>query len=1070
MKKIRHLLTGLMLAVTSVAFAQNVQVSGTVTDSGTGEAIIGAAVQLKGSTTVYSITDALGHYALSVPTDGNLVVSFMGYKTIEIPVNGQAVIDVKMEFDAAVLDDVIVVAFGTSTRESFTGAATVVNAEVLSKSQTSSVTNALAGAVPGVQLTSSNGAPGATSTIRIRGFSSLSAGNDPLIIVDGAPYSGDIANIATNDVESITVLKDASSNALYGARGANGVVMITTKKAKSGEALVTFDAKFGANMRALRNYNTIADPMLHYETHYMAMMNYFENELGLSPELASVRANNNIGGSTANAGLGYLIYDVPQGQAFIGSNGKVNPNATLGRTIGDYYITPDDWADEAYRTGIRQEYNLSVSGANEKASFFGSIGYLSNEGITEGSDLTRINARLRASYQAKSWFKVGGNMSYTHFDGNSLNNNGSSTSTGNVWAFTSQMAPIYPLWIRNADGTHKVDANGIEMMDYGDGQNAGLARPFLFNANALQDLRLNTTNYEGNAATGNGYIDINFYKDLKLTVNGTYNLDETRGTYVYNPYYGQFVSTKGLVSKYHTRRFDINFQQLLNYNKTFGKNTISVLLGHEYYNNKYYELGASKNNMFSQKNKELSGAVVDGQSAYSSMSEYNQEGYFSRVQYDYADKLYFSGSYRRDASSRFAPEHRWGNFWSVGASWLMNKEIWFNAGWVDELKLKASAGQQGNDNIGSYRYIDVYDITNSSGNVSTMFSSKGSENITWETTTNINAGVEFNLFNRLSGSIDYFNRLTTDMLFSFPVAPSMGYTSYYANVGNMRNTGAELSLNLALIQNKNINWSINANITYLNNKITMLDDAKKTKTAYDAAGNAYEGYQSGSTFIAEGLSMYSWYMREFAGVDVDGQSLWYKDELDGDGNRTGNRTTTNAYSEADYYVNNAASISPFYGGFGTTLNAYGFDFSINFSYQIGGQQYDSGYADAMGSPTTNHSGYGYHVDLLNSWTKENPNNNIPRFQFDDTYSNGQSTRFLTDASYLNIENINLGYTFSSNTIKKLGGTSLRIYVAAENVWYWSARQGFDPRISYTGTGAAYYSPMRTISGGITVKF
>ncbi len=1068
MKKFLLLTLSVMMGFTAL-FAQQ-KVTGTVTSSEDGAPMPYVTVVVAG-TTISTQTNLDGMYSINVPTGNNMLrFSFVGMQTVNAELNGRAIVDIVMSPDAIALEDIVVVAFGTSTRESFTGAATVVSSEVLTKSQSSSVINALAGAVPGIQLTSSNGAPGASSTIRIRGFSSLSAGNDPLIIVDGAPYSGDLSNIATIDVESITVLKDASSNALYGARGANGVVMITTKKAKAGEALVTFDVKYGGNMRALQNYNTIQDPLLHYETHYGAMMNYFQNKLGLSLEDANVRANQNIGLSSSNAGLGYLIYEFPQGQSFIGTNGKVNPNATLGRTIGDYYITPDDWADEAYRTGVRQEYIMTVSGANEKASFYSSVAYLSNEGITAGSDLKRLTARLRGSYQAKSWMKVGGNMSYTNFNSNYLSNNGSSTSTGNVWAFTSQMAPIYPLWIRNADGTRKVDANGIEMMDYGDGQNAGLARPFLFNANALQDLRLNTRNNEGNAATGNGFVDINFYKDLKLTINGTFNLDETRNTEVLNPYYGQFASTKGTVGKSHSRSFDVNFQQLLNYNKTFGRNTISVLVGHEYFNTKSYYLYGSKSNMFSQKNKELGGAVVDGQSAYSSLSEYNQEGFFGRLQYDFADKLYFSGSYRRDASSRFNPSHRWGNFWSVGASWLMNKEPWFVADWVDELKIKASAGQQGNDNIGAYRYIDLYDITNSSGNVSTIFSSKGSENITWETTTNINTGIEFSLWKRLTGVFDYYHRITTDMLFSFPVAPSMGYTSYFANVGNMKNYGAELSLNFNAIKTNKVSWDININVTYLKNKITMLDEGKKTKTAYDANGNEYKGYQNGSFFVAEGVSHYSWYLKEYAGVGEDGQSLWYKDEKGADGERTGTRVTTNQYSEADYYINNATSISPFYGGFGTTLNAYGFDFSINFSYQLGGKQYDSGYASAMSSPTTNNSGYAYHVDVLKSWSKENTSSDIPRFQFDDTYSSSQSTRFLTDASYLNIENINLGYTLSNNIVKKLGGTSLRFYVSCENVWYWSKRQGFDPRISYTGTGSSYYSPMRTISGGITVKF
>ena len=336
-----------------------------------------------------------------------------------------------MKPDTEMLEEVMVVAFGTAKKSAFTGSATVVSAEKLEQSQVTSVTDALAGAVPGVTLTSNNGAPGASASIKIRGFSSLNAGNDPLIIVDGAPYSGDLSNINPNDVESMTVLKDAASNALYGARGANGVIIITTKRANmSGEAKVTFDAKWGANTRALKKYEVITDPAMYYEMHYGAMKNYYMNQMNMSDQAAWIEANNNLFGS--NGGLGYNVFTVPEGQYLIGQNGKLNPYATLGRIVNykgrDYLLTPDDWDKVGSRTGLRQEYNFSISAANEKSSFYVSLGYLGNEGITEGSDLKRLTGRLKADYQAKKWMKVGANMSYARFDSNSLGNNGSSLS------------------------------------------------------------------------------------------------------------------------------------------------------------------------------------------------------------------------------------------------------------------------------------------------------------------------------------------------------------------------------------------------------------------------------------------------------------------------------------------------------------------------------------------------------------------------------------------------------------------------------------------------------------------
>ena len=1098
-KRLMMALACLLLSLGTV-LAQN-QIKGTVVAADDGQPVIGATVKVVG-TNNGTVTNVNGEFSLSARTGAVLEVSYVGMTTKKV--NAAQNMKIELEADNQMLDEVMVVAFGTAKKSAFTGSAKVVGSEELSLSQVTSVTNALAGAVPGVQLTSSSGDPSSSSTIRIRGFSSLNAGQDPLIIVDGAPYSGDIGNLNPNDVESMTVLKDAASSALYGARGANGVIIITTKKAKSGDATITFDAKYGWNTRALQHYETIDNPSAYYERHYDALKNFFVSEQGMSANQAWQQANSVIAGQSAY-GLGTNIWTLPEGQMLIGQNGKMNPNATLGRLINyrgeDYWVTPDDWEDVGTRTGIRQEYNVSIASSTERSNFYLSAGYLSNEGITDASDMQRFSARLKADHQVKKWLKVGANMSYARFEHNQLGNNGNSTSTANVWAFTSQMAPIYPAYIRNADGTIKVDANGIGMMDYGDGVNAGQTRPFIYNANPILDSRLNTMNFEGNAATGNAFADFIIMPGLVFTINANYNLDETRGTYVYNPYYGQFDSTGGTVEKYHSRSYDYNTQQLLNYNTTIANvHNLGVMLGHEYYDDRYYLVGASKSKMFSQDNKELDGAVVDGQGSYSYKTRYNNEGYFGRVQYDYDTKYFFSGSYRRDASSRFHPDYRWGSFWSVGASWLINKESFFNVDWVNELKVKASFGSQGNDNISSYRYTDVFDIVNSGGNIGTSFASKGTKGITWETNNNFNVGFEFQLFNKLSGGIEYYYRKTTDMLYSFSVAPSLGYSSYLDNVGDMYNTGVEVELSYNAIRTKNIDWTVNVNFASLKNRISKLHDDKKTSVVYDTDGKPWEGYNNGNFYYAEGQSMYSWYIKDYAGVDVEtGKPLWYKniyeqtknkdgDDVDAWYDRNGKqiessnddpfarrkligRETTDKYADADYYVVNETTVPKFYGGFGTTLKAYGFDFAINCSYQIGGKQYDGTYARFMAPPSSSDAGYKFHVDSYKAWTTTNTSSDVPRWQFDDLNTSSMSTRFLTDASYLNIENINLGYTFPKAWTSKADISALRLYVSAENVFYWSKRKGFDPRQSYgSTTNATYYSPMRTISGGITVTF
>jgi len=1074
-----------MLMTASMAMAQK-QITGTVVDSETSEPLIGVTVRVP-DTNIGVLTDDDGKFTITLPENQkNLTFSFMGMKPATLVArDGMKVL---METETKAMDEVIVVAFGTAKKSAFTGSAKVVGAEELAKSQVTSVTNALAGAVPGVQLTSASGAPGETSTIRIRGFGSLNAGKDPLIIVDGAPYSGDISNLNPNDVESMTVLKDAASNALYGARGANGVIMITTKKAKYGEAKVTLDAKYGWNTRALKHYKTINSPEKYYEMQYGAVNDYYLNK-GYSAVEAWQMANENLFGPAAQGGLGYNIWTYPEGQYLIGRDGKLNPNATLGRIVNnngnDYWVTPDDWEDVGTRTGARQEYNLSVSASNEKTNFFSSLGYLNNEGITTNSDLKRLTGRLRADYQAKKWLKVGANMSYTHFNGNSLGNNGTSTSTGNIWAFTSQIAPIYPIWVRDGQGNIKVDEYGNKIMDYGTGPTStyddpGLTRPFIGDANPVQDVRLNTRNYEGNAFSAHGFADITLLPGLVFTANATANLDETRITYVYNPYYGQFNTTGGTVEKYHTRSYDYNAQQILNYTHTFKDvHNLNVMVGHEYFDRTYSYLYASKSKMFSQDNKELGGAVVDGQSANSYKERYNNEGWFARAQYDYDTRYFGSASIRRDASSRFHPDHRWGTFWSLGAAWLMNKEKWFKASWVDELKFKVSVGSQGNDNIyrdgelNSYFYTDTYNISNSSGNIGTAFSEKGSEGITWETNTNFNTGFDFRLFKRLTGSLEYYYRKTSDMLFSFSVAPSLGYSRYYDNVGDMYNTGFELDLNYNVLKTKNINWDLHLNFSTLKNRITKLADDKKVSKVYGTDGKAYEGYADPdyNFYITEGQSIYTWYFKDFAGVDPqDGQPRWYKNTFDADGNWTG-RETTKTYSEADYYMLGKSTVPPVFGGFGTTIEAYGFDFSMNFSYQLGGKQYDGTYAQFMSSPNSNHAGYQIHEDILNAWNPTNTSSCIPRFMFNDLYSGAASSRFLTTASYLNIENINFGYTFPARLTRKALIEKLRLYLACENVAYFSKRKGFDPRQSFTNTtNATRYSPMRTISIGATVTF
>ena len=1068
MKEIKLFLLAMSMLVSSLAFGQNLTVTGVVKDSSTGEGVPFASLQVKGTMTGTS-SDADGYYTITVPSDGVLIFSSVGYVTVEVAVAGQSKHDVLLAPDTEAIEETIVVAFGTATKESFTGSATVVKSDDIAKVQASDATRALEGVVAGVQMTTVSGTLGSSPSLQIRGAGSISAGTQPLYVVDGIPFQGDMNNINPADIESMTVLKDAASNALYGARGAHGVIMITTKKAKHGDAVVNVDAKWGLNTKALKNYDYITAPGQYYEVYYAALKNYYKNAQGMSDFDAHIQANQTLVGDPNDGGLGYQVYTVPDNQAFIGSNGRLNPNATLGRVVGDYYLTADNWMDATYHNSLRQEYNVSVSGTTGNASVLASFGYLNNKGIVDGADMYRYTARLRADYQAKDWLKIGGNISYTNYNYNNGNTDeGSSGSTGNIFAIANQIAPIYPLYIRDAMGRIMIDRYGFQMYDYGTGENAGASRPYLPNSNALQAATLDKNNSEGNAFNGSGYAEVKFLKDFTFTFNAGLGIQETRSTSVMNMYYGQYATMGGMIGKSHARSMTLNLQQLLSWNRTFaGLHNVGVLLGHENYVANSYSLSASKSQMFSMENDELNGAVVDGKTAGSSRTEYNNEGYFLRAQYDYMNRIFVSASYRRDASSRFHPDHRWGNFWSFGGGWLINEESWFpRARWIDMLKVKASIGSQGNDSIGNYLYTDTYYLSNNAGTPAITFGVKGNETITWETNTNFNAGVDFEfLRGRITGGLEYFYRNTSDMLFWFTVPASLGYGGYYDNIGDMRNHGVEFSTNINLMRRQDLNWDFYVNFTHYTNKITMLPEERKTRTV-----EGYKGYANGTSFVGEGLPLHTFYMYKYAGVDSEtGDPMWWKDVTDASGNVTGREKTSN-YSQATQYL--CGDPTPtLYGGFGTTFDFRGFDLAIAFTYSIGGLVYDSGYASYMGSPTQSSAGSNFHKDILNAWTPENRNTDIPKFQYNEQYTAASSDRFLTDASYLNFQNAQIGYTFPERVTRKLHVNRLRLYVACDNIIYWSCRQGLDPRQSFTGaTSNAMNSPVRTISGGLNITF
>ena len=1062
-----------------MAIAQN-SAHGVVISEDDGSPVVGAYVVVNGDNTNGTMTDAEGRFSLrNIPSLAKtLHVSCVGMKDIDVPI-ASGEMRVIMQTDKQFLDEVMVVAFGTQKRSSFTGSAAVVDSKELSKHVTTNVTNALVGSTPGLQIRGASGAPGAgAGSINIRGVSSLYAGTAPLVIVDGAPYSASLSNIPQEDIESITVLKDAASAALYGARGASGVIIVTTKAGKTSEAQVTFNGRWGFNSRSVQDYNTVDDPARYYEQIYSQYYNNYYYNQGLSQADANVSANK----SMLNA-LGYNIYAVPDGQQLIGTDGKINPNATKGRSYTangrTYYLTNDDWTKEAYSNSLRQEYTVGISGGFERGSIYASLGYLNDDGIIEYSGYKRLNARLKADYQAKDWLRFNANVSYTNSKTTANANMDTSLGAGNVMYYTSHIGPIYPVFVRVLDENGKPtilkDSYGHEMYDYGvSAQNyPGCTRAFLSTGNPLGANRYNDVWTKLNKLNGNFGVDIKLTDFLKF--NATSTLGYTGGSYSHfeSMFEGAKVSVNGTIDKEQYNTIFQNHVQTLTYFDTFGKHSVNVLVGHEWYDTKTSDLSANAQGMFSPDIQEINAASkpVDSDSY---ASEYNVEGYFISAQYNFAEKYFASASYRRDASSRFLKDNRWGDFWSVGGAWLLGSEKFFNAGWVDELKLKASIGQQGNDNINSYAYVDTYSLTSASDTkMSASFRMIGNPDITWETTTNFNAGVEFSFFkSRLTGGLDFYNKKTSDLLFWLSVPESAGSRGYYGNVGDIRNYGLELNLQGSLIRTKDMNWSVNFNIAHNRDKILKLPDQKIAD---------YGGFTEGGRWFREGGHVYNYLIAEYAGVNEKGEALYWCDSnpdlLDASGNMASNRPgknhdyTTTDFSKATYYEQ-GSSMPDVFGGFGTSFTWRGFDLSATFDYQIGGHIYDTNYAVLMRNiETATNAGGAIHKDILKSWTVNNNESSIPRSFYGDQYTAARSDRWLTNASYLNFQSFTIGYSFPKMLIKKIKMSNLRVYVAGENLYFWSARKGLDPRYSYAANEyTSVYSPVRTIMGGVQITF
>ena len=1056
-----------MFLMVGAALAQT-KVNGTVTSQEDGQPVIGASVLVVG-TQVGTVTDVNGKFSLTVPAGkSTLRITYVGMEPIEV--SARPNMRIMLTSDQKALDEVIVVAYGTAKKGTFTGSAGTMKAEKIEKLQVSDLTRALSGQVAGVQVQSSNGQPGTSATIRVRGVSSINGSNAPLYVVDGVPFDGDLSSIPASDIADITVLKDAASTSLYGARGANGIIMVTTKQGKQGKPIVNVNARWGQNSRAVSNYDVIKNPAQYLELEYAAIYNYATTNLGYDAGRAQEYANKTIVTNTGG-GNGYQIYTVPEGQYMFGTDGKLNPNATLGWTNGTYYYTPDDWEDIIMQKAFRQEYEASVSGASENNNYYVSYSFLDDGGIVSGSSFRRSSVRVRDEFKVNNWLKLGANVGLTHSKSFYPDEQTTTNSSGNAFRLAYGIAPVYPLYVRDAEGN--IMKNGDRYVyDYGSGE-AGRDRSYMSISNPAGQMQYDKAIYTMDILNSTWFAELKPLEGLTLTARLGYTQDNTNYDVLQNAYMGQFASMEGGAYQYHTRTTGFTTQFLANYTtKIADVHNVDVTLGYEGYQWVYRELYGGAQKLYNPESYWLDNAVNQKNNAGYQI-DYATKGIFGRINYSYDDKYIAAFSYRRDASSCFHPDNRWGGFWSGSFAWVISKENFMEGtkSWLNNLKFKASYGQQGNDNLGRntgskryyyYAYTDQYTMTgDASGFSDGTLAYKGNKDLTWEKSVSYNIGLDFSMFsNRLNGTIEYFGRQQKDMLYFKPVAGSLGYTQIPMNVGTMTNRGLEIDLSYDIIKTHDITLSLNANATLLKNKIDELHPDLNGK------------WIDGSRIYEEGESMYRLYIADWAGVNPEtGEAEYWVWDTDDEGNKT--RVKTADYTVANQTDNRVATddlLPDMYGGFGLSLTAYGFDASIQFAYQLGGQVLDQGYLYLMHASASSDAGGAWHKDILNAWTPTNTNTDVPRLNAGDRYTAYTSTRFLTSASYLSINNVTVGYTLPKSLVSKIGLSKVRVYFVGDNLALFAKRKGLDPRQGFVSSIPYTYTQLRTISGGISVSF
>ena len=1050
--------------------AEDRTVTGTVRDQKS-EPVIGATVFTPRKDV--AMTDVDGNFTIKVKDGDVLTVSCIGYRDASVEVGNRAVVNVVMHETVEQLDELVVVAYGTVKKSSLVGSVNMINDKAIESRPVTSVASVLAGSTPGMISTSGTGTPGDDPSMRIRGFGTINSSSAPIYVVDGAIFDVALRSINPADIESISVLKDAAATAIYGSRGANGVIMITTKKGSKGKESFSVSLSQGLSTRFIQEYDQVS-MQDYYQLMYEGLRNsyYYNGTVNMDHATATRLAA--VGGTykdNAYSGIYEMLggfnpfYGIDNNEIIDSKTGKVNSAAT--RTKWSEKDT--DWFDPMSRVGSRTDLSVSASGGTEKSDYYVSLNYLDDNSWMVKSFTRRFSARANMNFRPVKWLKIGSNLSGSWV--NSYNQSWSGTGTNNPFFVAQIIGPIYPVYLHDQiTGAHILDENGNKIYDTGGQTVNGItypARPTQGgNRNIVAELLADDVQYRRLTFSTRSFAEVDIWKGLKATVSANI---------VYSPYNGYSYSSSeigvnapsGSSSRTDKVNFTQTYQQLLSYAKEFGKHDINIVAGHESYQYEQKQNSLGRKEEILAGNNELTNFTTIS-SATSSTSELRTEGWLMRANYSFDSGRYtLEGSFRRDGTSKFYKDVRWGNFWSVGAGWNIAREKFMaNVNWVNSLKLRASYGVTGNlEGIGNYTWQDVY-LMNYNNQTEAGYiqdASAANRALTWEKQSQFSAALDYSLFKgRVRGTIEWFNKVNDDLLFSVKLPYSTGVTSQTQNIGCLFNRGWEFDISVDAIRKDNFNWNIHLNAATVKNEITRMPSDNPEII-------------SGTKKYAVGHGIYDYWLRQWYGVDprdgaglyvYDPSTLW--DESTCRVMANGDKVTTS--TNKALYAYSGTSVPDVYGSLQTSFEYKGLGLMLTMSYQLGGKGWDTLHSALTG---TGEFGKALSIDMLGRWQQPGDITDIPRMDnAQNANFNATSTRQLVSNNGLWFNSAMLYYTFPKRITQSIIGSmnSLKVHLNAENLALVSARKGYNPFSTFSGVTSYDYSPSRVLTLGVNLTF